>query len=101
MLDTVAWVTIVIRSIALLVMLNVGHKQFKLLKTKSDVQYIKHLLIFLVLVIIFNHAWSLWANFFRTSDGNLRDDIRHLSMIFNATSGLASAIGWHVLYKDD
>lgn len=101
MIDNYAWTSIFLRVVTLTIMVLVGYKQFLLLRTKSDVQGIKYLLMFLVAVILFNQMWSLLINFYRGEDGNLMTNVRHLSMIFNATSGLASAIGWHVLYKDD
>lgn len=101
MVDSYAWFSIIGLTIALIIMINVFYRQYLLTKTKSNVQSIKYVLMFLVAIILFNHAWSIITNFYRGEDGNLETNVRHLSDLFNTISALATAVGWRILYHKD
>lgn len=101
MIDNYAWVAIFIRSITLVIAFFVIRRIWYLTKRRTRDQWIKYIFAFLIAVVTFNACFSLVINAFRESDGNLARDIRHMSLIFTSSSGLASIIGWYVLLRKD
>lgn len=101
MIDNYAWIAIILRAITLIVASIVIYRIIAIISKRTKDQWIKYILGILITFVVFNAGWSLITNFYRTSDGNLIDAIRHLSLIFSATSGLVSIIGWYVLLRKD
>lgn len=101
MIDGFAWYSIVIRLITLLVAVFVINRIYNLIIRVTKDQWIKYLLAFLITIVVGNAAWALGVNFFRQEDGNLRERVRHTSLVLTSTSGLASIIGWYVLLRKD
>lgn len=101
MIDNYAKVSILIRGITAFILILILIKQIKLLSRNIRDQWIKYVLMTLVMLVLANTLWSLFINFYRGDDGNLVQKARHYSLIFNSMSGLLSAIGWAILYKND
>lgn len=101
MIDNYTWASIVCRTIALLILLKIFVRQLLLWRSPASERWVKNVLIMLVVLIIANQSFTITTNFFRNMDGNLRNNVRHLSQAFNGVSALASAIGWYLLYYRD
>lgn len=101
MIDSFAWASIILRGFALVILALVVYRQWQLFKIKSSEPWVKYTLMFLVVLVIANQLFTIGTNFYRGEDGNLLRDIRHISQVFNASSALASAIGWYLLYYHD
>lgn len=103
MIDNYTWAAIAMRGLTLLILLAVMVKQVNLLRPVTLFQWVKLLMLLLVVLMLGNAILSLVENFFRQDDGNLIPRVRHVSLIVNALSGLASAVALYVLYfkKDE
>lgn len=101
MIDNYAWFSIVVRAITLIISLFVLNRILNLTKKVTRDQWIKYVLTILIVIVLFNAGFSLISNFFRQDDGNLRQHIRHMSLVVTSVSGLASSIGWYVLLRKD
>ena len=101
MIDSYATVAIVLRAFAAIGFVIVLYKQIKLLRPITSLQYLKHLLVLLTGTMLFNAILSIYTNVYRQDDGNLIPNARHVSLIFNAVSGLCAAIILLIIYKED
>jgi len=103
MIDNYTKAAIAMRAITLVVLLVVGYKQVQLMRPVTTIQWVKVIMLLLVAFMLGNAILSLIVNFFRQTDGNLRPNVRHVSLIFNSGVGLASALALAVLYfkKDE
>lgn len=103
MIDNYTWTAIILRTVTTIVLTMVLLKQLSLLSPVTKVQWVKFVLMALVAIMLTNAILSLTLNFFRQEDGNLSATTRHTSLVVNALSGLASAVGYAILYfrKDD
>lgn len=101
MIDNYAWAAIGIRFITLVIAVVVIEFIIKLLRKQIEDQWIKYFFALFVGIIALNATWALAVNFYRTPDGNLIREIRHLTLIFNSVSGLAGITGWYFLLRED
>lgn len=104
MIDNYTVVSITIRVIAMALLLNVISVQIRLFVSQSDsLKRFRGYLTGTVLLAIAANALTIAANYYRQGDGNLTEDIRHISQIFNACSILATAVFYYLIYnyRDD
>ena len=103
MIDNYAKATILLRAVTTVILLAVFTKQIKLMRPQTKVQWVKVILLTVVAIMLSNAILALTLNFFRNDDGNLSDNARHISQVWNAISGVAAATGYFILYfrKDE
>lgn len=97
MYDRFNVISMILRSLALIPLAAVFLKQAHLM-TGSNYRKTKIALLLIFALTIFNNGFTIWANFYRNEDGNLVDWMRQLSQVLNATTALAQAWGWCLLY---
>lgn len=98
MIDNYTKTAIVLRAITTILLAVVLVKQLKLLRPVTKVQWVKVILITIVTIMLSNSVLALALNFFRQEDGNLSPNARHISLVWNAVSGVAAATGYAILY---
>lgn len=98
MIDNYTRTVIFLRAVTTVIFAIVLYKQLRLLRPVTAVQWVKYLLIVLVCIMLSNAILSLSLNFFRQEDGNLSQNARHVSLVLNAIYGLASSLGYAILY---
>lgn len=104
MIDNYTVVSITLRVIAMILFINVVSIQIRLFVTQSDaLKRFRAYLTGTVLLAIAANTLTIAANYYRQGDGNLAEDIRHISQIFNACSILATAVFYYLIYnyRDD
>lgn len=99
MIDTYAKATIIIRIIAVILLTCVLVKQHRTFKTRN-LLWLKVLMMALVSLVLFGNVLSITLNIFRQSDGNLYQNARHVSMIWNALSAVAMGVILNKIYSD-
>jgi len=99
MVDTYAIISIVIRLVATGFLIKVVFAQFKELHRVTRLQWLKKLLIALVMIILIGNLLTISLNLFRNADGNLQTEVRQFSVIFNSLSVLATGIVLTTIYK--
>lgn len=87
--------TILARILAIVLLVAVIIKQKEALKS-PDLHWLKMLLTFLVLIILFGNLFTIFLNIFRQSDGNLYVQARRVSMVWNSVSAVCTGV---ILYK--
>lgn len=98
MIDNYAIITIIIRAIAIGLLVVVLKRQIELIKSPTLLRF-KILLMTLVAIILFGNVFSILTNLFRQPDGNLYENVRHISMVWNSISALSSGIILNMLYN--
>lgn len=98
MIDSYAWVAIVLRIISITIALTLIVHQIRLLKPPVLNQWIRYVMLGLLIFMFFNYGQALFLNFFRQGDGNLSVNARHFSQISTSLAGLASIILAALLY---
>lgn len=98
MIDRYAQVAIVLRLLSAIGIVFLVGWQIKLLKPPIRNQWIRYVMIFLMLVMLGNYIQSLVLNFYRQADGNLSTTARHFGLIYTAVSGLVSVVLVGILY---
>ena len=99
MIDPYAQATIIIRTVAVILLTCVLFKQYKTFKT-HNLFWLKVLMMSLVCLVLFGNVLSITLNLFRQSDGNLYQDARHISMIWNSLSAVAMGVILLKIYND-
>lgn len=100
MVDNYAKATVFIRVIAIILLLAVLYQQHRELSNRKDsnIHALKWLLLSLVAVIIGGNIISIVVNSFRRPDGNLITTVRHISMVWNAVSAIATGVILNLIY---
>jgi hypothetical protein len=99
MVDNYAYLGVIIRSIAAIVLVLVLVKQIAQFKNKTSLQGLKRLLLATTLILFVGNLFAIFLNFFRGSDGNLIDSARHIGTIFNSTATLMVSVALYMIYK--
>lgn len=99
MIDAYTWTAIVLRILAAIGILCVIVWQIHLLKPPVRNQWIRYVMLGLETIMFSNYMQSLLINFWRQPDGNLTENARHFSLIYNALSGLSSVVLTIILYR--
>lgn len=100
MIDKYALATIVLRSIAVVLLLRVFRRQIILYRYKDDRQF-KLIFMALVVIVVLGNLLSITLNIFRTDDGSLLGFARHVSMIWNGLSAISMGVLLTLIYKGD
>jgi len=99
MLDNYAIYGIALRSVALVIFILVIKMQLEQFKEKSNIEGLKKLLLATTILLIAGNVTAILVNFLRQSDGNLIEEARHVSTVFNATATLMISIALYLIYK--
>lgn len=99
MVDNFAVFGIVVRTIAGVILAMVIHLQLKQFKNKTVLQGLKRLLLLSVVTMFVVNAFGILVNLFRATDGNLLEDVRHISTIFNPSATLLIAVSLYMVYQ--
>lgn len=99
MVDNYAIYGIIIRSFALVVLILVVRMQIAQFSQKSELDGLKKLLLATTSLLIAGNLMAIFVNLLRQSDGNLIEEARHVSTIFNSTATLMVAIALYLIYK--
>lgn len=99
MIDHYAQLSIILRGVAAIILLNVLMKQLYLYMLHSpSLQRYRRYLILTVVILIAANCFSFFANLFRQPDGNLVTNVRHISQVFNSVGTLLVAIFFYLIY---
>jgi multisubunit Na+/H+ antiporter MnhB subunit len=99
MIDNYAIFSIVIPTVALIPFIIVLKKQYREIKRDNKLQWLKRLLLALVIIILAGDLIAILLNFFREPDGNLSAVVRKFSLIYNAVAFLSMAVVLNLIYS--
>ena len=101
MIDSYAIIAIAFRASALTLLGYVLYRQAKLIKPRTQLQWLKNLLMVFVFIMLTNQLVAIFDNFFRNVDGNLETPVRHFALIMNSISGFIAALILAIIYQQD
>lgn len=100
MVDGYGWFSIIVRTIALIIFLDVLFRQYRELRRKDNgLLSLKIRLTITVVLLLSANILSLVLNFYRQPDGNLLAHARQTGMVLNAIATLAVADSFRAIYK--
>ena len=100
MVDNYAVASIIVRLMASVFLMMVFRRQIEeCSRNKGALRRFKLLLMLAVIILFVSNMTTIGVNFFRQSDGNLIEDIRHANQIFNAVAGLAISGIMYLIYN--
>jgi len=100
MVDNYAVASIIVRLMASVFLMMVFRRQIEeWSRNKGALRRFKLLLMLAVIILFVSNMTAIGVNFFRQSDGNLIEDVRHANQIFNAVAGLAISGTMYLIYN--
>lgn len=99
MVDGFSVASIIFRAITIVSLLMVLRKQIRLWGMNDGaLKRFKILLMSEVVLLLIANIFAIWVNSHRQADGNLIEDVRHMSQIFNGVSNIGVAVCLYLIY---
>lgn len=100
MIDDYAIASIVLRIAACVFLMMVFRRQIEeWSRNRGALKRFKFLLMLAVVVLFMSNLTAVGVNFFRQSDGNLIEDVRHANQIFNGVAALVVSGTMYLIYN--
>lgn len=99
MIDSYAWFSIVLRTIAEGIFIYIFIQQLRVFRGESEYKRLQVLLLVALFMLLFGNGFSLYLNIHRQADGNLLEAARHAGMILNGLATLGAAIALYLINK--